>query len=113
MATEFRDVEAIEPAEVMEPPKKKRGLPFKRPVARKQTPHAVSASPVDVGDSTNPNKAGVDELDLFRHSKQVFEAVARKVEEERQTSLTPDKTSRKRKSSPDEDSADGARKRRV
>ncbi|KAK4459028.1 hypothetical protein QBC42DRAFT_275309 [Cladorrhinum samala] len=111
MATDNRDVEAVEPAEVIEPPKKKRGLPFKRPVARKQTPDATSAAPGDAADFTNPNKAGVDELDLFRHSKQVFEAVARKVEEERQASLTPEKTSRKRKSSPDEDSADGARKR--
>ncbi|KAK4241962.1 hypothetical protein C8A03DRAFT_40670 [Achaetomium macrosporum] len=85
-------------ADLAEPPKK-RALPFKRTVARKQQ------------SSVEPEKAEDDnDLDLFRHSKEVFPEILREAEEEdkrqhdrkrRKTSLedTPRRTNRRVKHS--------------
>ena len=53
-------------------PPKKRALPFKRTVARKQQ---STADPGKVGDE--------NDLDLFRHSKEVFSEILREAQEEK------------------------------
>lgn len=58
------------------PPPRKRALPFKRTVARKQSSDA-DADAQRAGDDTD--------LDLFRHSKEVFPEILREVEEESQS----------------------------
>ncbi|KAK3991000.1 hypothetical protein QBC44DRAFT_324020 [Cladorrhinum sp. PSN332] len=111
MTTGNQGAEAIQP---IAPPNKKRVLPFKRTVARKQTPEQPSSASPDAvaAASASANKSDDDDLNLFRRSKEVFTEVLRKVEEEeRQASLTPGKQNRKRKSSSDEDSSDIPHKR--
>ncbi|KAK4227447.1 hypothetical protein QBC38DRAFT_364302 [Podospora fimiseda] len=105
-----------------EPPKKRRVLPFKRTVPRRQTPEkspfGLPAAAAVAAAATDANKSGDDDdLDLFRRSKEVFSEVVRKVEEEeeRQASLTPIKPNRKRKnhtssSSPMEGSPSASRR---
>ncbi|KAK4161569.1 hypothetical protein QBC43DRAFT_323545 [Cladorrhinum sp. PSN259] len=99
MPTSNQEVEASGP---VAPPRKK--LPFKKRIAR-------SVSPGVIADSVTAEKSDDDDLGLFRRSKEVYNAVLRKAEEERQASLTPDKSNRKRKSSSDEDSSDLRHKR--
>lgn len=77
---------STKPAESgVEPPKKKRSLPFRRTVARK--------SPVrDTSDGDDEN-----DLDFFRQSKKMFPKVIEEMEEDAQRPTTPDGHDRKRR----------------
>ncbi|KAK4188424.1 hypothetical protein QBC35DRAFT_194897 [Podospora australis] len=93
--------------------KKKRALPFKRTVARKPSvdPELVSSL---AASTANNNDYEDNDLDLFRHSKEVFPEIIREVEEEiaeKARMATPDSNRRKRRhSSWDSDNGE-ARKR--
>ncbi|GAB1318695.1 hypothetical protein MFIFM68171_08905 [Madurella fahalii] len=70
------------------PPKKR--LPFKRTVARKQQSDLDAAKSAKAEDDSD--------LELFRHSKEVFNAIIQEAEEEeRRTSATPENRERKRR----------------
>lgn len=101
------------PAVSAAPKKKKRALPFKRTVARNPSVGPELASPL----ATAGNHANDEEndLDLFRHSKEVFPEILREAEEEvakvARIATTPDGNRRKRRNSSMDEENGEARKR--
>ncbi|KXX81613.1 hypothetical protein MMYC01_202211 [Madurella mycetomatis] len=74
----------------MQPATLKKKLPFKRTVARKQQSDLSAAKSAKAEDDSD--------LELFRHSKEVFNAIIQEAEEEeRRKSATPENRERKRR----------------